>query len=401
MNTTIAPAPSSGTLSSWRRGVDVSPVSAVAGRHTLHAYYTANPEHPDGSAVLLFSSRTPEAHDGEILVLQRETGAEKVLARGVSTEDSHRAACQQWVCGGRGVVYHDVRRVGGREEWVVAGVDVAGGGERLLARGRQLGWGQPHAGVVPLYGPHWDAGAHRDLDLLDVESGECRTVLSAEAVREAYPELIREEFGALAERPGQPLSIFFPALSPDLSRVFFKLAAPLGGPYRSAGASKRAMLVCYDLRAGRLLFADRKWGHPAWHPDSQTILDVPHVLIDAASGRRRTLPGIPRLPGSHPSWSPDGRLYVSDVKLERSGGALAEWGVALVDPSANTDADKGSDESSEAIALLHRFDHSQGATSWRPCHPHPVFSADGERIYFCASSTPWSTLYVARRREAN
>jgi hypothetical protein len=238
MYTTIAQAPSSGTLSSWRRGVAVSPVSAAGGRHTLHAYYTANPEHPDGSGVLLFSSGTPEAHEGEILVLQRESGAERVLARGVSTEDSHRAACQQWVRGGREVVYHDVRRVGGREEWVVAGVDAAGGEERLLARGRQLGWGQPHAREVPLYGPHWDPSAHRDLDLLDVESGACRTVLTAEAVRETYPELIREEFGPLADRAGHPLSIFFPALSPDLSRVFFKLAAPLGGHYRSAGASK-------------------------------------------------------------------------------------------------------------------------------------------------------------------
>jgi hypothetical protein len=376
-------------------------VSAVGGRHTLHAYYTANPEHPDGSAVLLYSSRTAEAHEGEILVLQRETGEERVLARGVSTEDSHRAACQQWVCGGRTVVYHDVRQVGGREEWVVAGVDAAGGEARLLARGRQLGWGQPHAGLVPLYGPHWDPGAHRDLDLLDVQSGECRTVLSAEAVRDAYPELIREEFGALAERPGHPLSIFFPTLSPDLSRVFFKLAAPLGGHYRSAGASKRAMLVCYDLTAGRLLFADRKWGHPAWHPDSQTILDVPHVLIDAASGHRRTLPGLPRLPGSHPSWSPDGRLYVSDVLLARSGGAPGEWGIALVEPVGESDdSDKGSDGASQALALLHRFDHSRGATSWRPCHPHPVFSADGERIYFCASSTRWSTLYVAERSKA-
>ena len=55
-----------------------------------------------------------------------------------------------------------------------------------------------------------------------------------------------------------------------------------------------------------------------------------------------------------------------------------------------------------AIAVLHRFDHSQGATSWRPCHPHPVFSADGERIYSLRQfPTPWSTLYVARRREAN
>ena len=158
---------------------------------------------------------------------------------------------------GAGVVYYDVRRVGGGRR--------GGGGRGRRRRGRALagaspaGVGAAHASVVPLYGPHWDAGAHRDLDLLDVESGECRTVLTAEAVREAYPELIREEFGALAERPGQPLSIFFPPSARTSPASSSKLARP-GGSFRSAWACKRAMLVCYDLRAGRLLFADRKWG---------------------------------------------------------------------------------------------------------------------------------------------
>jgi hypothetical protein len=66
------------------------------------------------------------------------------------------------------VVFHDVR--GAAEEWVVASVDIATGQEQVLARGRQLGWGQPDAALVPLYGPHWDPAAHRDLDLLDVMS---------------------------------------------------------------------------------------------------------------------------------------------------------------------------------------------------------------------------------------
>jgi hypothetical protein len=295
-----------------------------------------------------------------------------VLARDVTVEDSHRAACQQWLSGGRRVAYHDVRG----DEWVVACVDVATGEQRVLARGRQLGWGQPDGDVVPLYGPHWDAGAHRDLDLLDVTTGERRTALTAEAVRDAYPELIREEFGE------RPMSIFFPALSPDGRRVFFKMATPLGGHYRSKQASHRALLICYDLAEGRFLFADQRWGHPAWHPDSRTILDVPNVLIDGETGERRALAGVPRLPGSHPSFSPDGSLYVSDVALDRLGGAPGEWGIVVVDPRA------------EAALLLHRFDDSQGAASWRRCHPHPVFSAGGERIYFCASSTPWSRLMV-------
>lgn len=149
--------------------------------------------------------------------------------------------------------------------------------------------------------------------------------------------------------------------------------------------------MCYDLERERFLFADKKWGHPAWHPDSQSILDVPNVLIDCETGERRPLDRLPRFPGSHPSWSPDGSLYATDVALERMDGvdaAAGEWGIALVDVRT------------QEWALIARFDESQGATSWRRCHPHPVFNAGGDRLYFCASSSPWSRLMVATRSES-
>jgi hypothetical protein len=272
------------------------------------------------------------------------------------------------------------------EQWVVCAVDVRSGEQRVLARDRQLGWGQPDADVVPVYGPHWDAAAHRDLDLLDLLTGELRTVLAADAVREAYPDLIAQEFG------DRRISIFFPALSPDLTKVFFKIASPLGGHFRSKQASHRALLVCYSLAEERFLFADKKWGHPAWHPNSKIILDVPNVLIDADSGERGALENVPRFPGSHPSFSPDGSLYVTDVALERveSGtltGTKGEWGIVVVDVAA------------QEWTLIDRFDDSRGATSWRRCHPHPVFSPDGRRIYYTAGDTEWSRLRVAEGAE--
>src|SRR5438876_6898781 len=79
-------------LAPWRHGVTVSPVSAVAAQHTIHAYYTACPESPDGSHVVCYASTTPEAYTGEIHVLDRRTGEETVLVRHVEVEDSHRAA---------------------------------------------------------------------------------------------------------------------------------------------------------------------------------------------------------------------------------------------------------------------------------------------------------------------
>src|SRR3954452_22828631 len=94
-------------LAPWRHGVNFSPVSAVAAQHTIHAYYTACPESPDGSRVVFYASTTSEAYTGEIHVLDRRTGEETVLVRDVDVEDSHRPACQQWVSGGRRVAFHD------------------------------------------------------------------------------------------------------------------------------------------------------------------------------------------------------------------------------------------------------------------------------------------------------
>lgn len=363
----------SGPIARWRQGVTIAPLSAVEQRHALHAYYTAGPEHPQGETALFYSSQTREGYTGELRLIDRATTEERVLAGGITVEDTHRAACQQWASGGANVVFHDVRD----DEWIVAVIDPVSGRERILARGRQLGWGQPAADVVPLYGPHWDPSALRDLELLDVISGEVRTVLTADAVRTAYPDLIAGEFG------DRPISIFFPALSPDVQKVFFKIATPLGGHFRSTQASHRALLICYDLRAKRFLCADQRWGHPAWHPDSRTILDVPHVLLDVETGQRRLLPALPALPGSHPSFSPDGSLFVSDVALEKLGGAKGERGIVVLDPQA------------QQWQLIDRFDDSQGAASWRRSHPHPVFSADGQRIYYCVGATPWSRLHVA------
>jgi hypothetical protein len=364
-------------LAPWRRGVTVTPVSRLADRHTMHAYYTAVPEAPDGTSVLLYASGTREGYEGSIAVVERASGAERVLVAGVSVEDTHRAACQQWASEGRRVVFHDLRD----GVWVVACVDLASGAERVLASDRQLGWGQPDADLVPVYGPHWDPGAHRDLDLLDLTTGEQRTVLAAEAVRAAFPEAIAQEFG------DRPISIFFPALSPDLSRVFFKIATPLGGDFRSKEASHRALLVAYDLASERLLFVDRRWGHPAWHPDSRTILDVPNVLIDSDTGARRSIPDLPLLPGAHPSFDASGDLVVADVALERLGGASGERGVVVEDLT------------SRRHVLVDRFDDAKGAASWRRNHPHPVFSADGQRLYYCVSATPWAQLCVATPRD--
>jgi len=363
-------------LARWRGGVKISVAAPQDGRHTIHSYFNTCPESPDGRWVLFFVSKTANAQRGDVVIRNRITGEEKVLARDIDTEDAHRSACQQWVSGGRRVVYHGERN----GQCFTAVVDVDTGKERILARDRLAGWSQPHADVVPLYGLHWNPGEHRGLELVNVETGENTTVITADALKQTYPEFLARNFG------DKPISIFFPILGPDLKAVFFKLATPAGGGARSKKASTRLGLVCYSLNDKRFLRADNRWGHPAWHPDASTIVEAGNLLIDSKTGKTDRIPGLPSFGSGHPSASPDGKLIVTDTKMDRLGGNAKEWGIVVADICGTNHV------------VIHHFDNSGGAKSWRPAHPHPIFSSDGQRIYFNVNNSNWTQLYVAERK---
>jgi hypothetical protein len=44
---------------------------------------------------------------------------------------------------------------------------------------------------------------------------------------------------------------------------------------------------------------------------------------------------------------------------------------------------------------VHRFMGGGGARSWRISHPHPVFNARGNRIYFNVNAGEHTQLHVA------
>ena len=381
-------------LAPWRSGVKISVAAPKDGRHTIHSYFNTCPESPDGTRVLFYSSTAKDGHRGEVVIRDRKTGEEKVLATNINAEDAHRVACQQWVSGGKRVVFHGERD----GEWFVGCVDLDTMKERVLARGQLAGWGQPDADIVPLYSPHWKPGAHPDLDLINVVTGEKTTPVTVDALKQAYPEWFAKTFGE------QKPSIFFPILSPNLERVFFKMALATGEDPRSTKASARQGLICYGLAEKKFLYMNPKWGHPSWQPDSRHITEMHYTTYDSNDGSVKMNPGMPTkasraktsadgnaapafpmrdVSGDHPSVSPDGKLVVTDTIMTSFGGARNEWGVVLADT-------KGTGQ-----IVLHHFGNSQGAKSWRVSHPHPVFSADGKRIYFNVSDGEFTRLHVA------
>ena len=369
-------------LAPWRRDVVVRPVSEVPGRHTIHSYYVSNPESPDGRYVLFYASRADDGQFGDVCLLERASGRETVLAANVRTEDAHRAACQQWLAGGKLVAFHEV--VDGR--WRVVTVDIATGDKRVVAEDHQLGFGAPLGNVLPLYGCHWKPGEYRDLELLDVATGQRRTTATSADVRAKYGAWVAKEFA------GKEISIFFPVLSPDGNCAFLKIAAGSGGDnFMSKAASHRQGLLAYDFRRGDFTMMRTKWGHPAWLADSRRIIEVGHFLIDADGGAAERLTNLPHLSGSHPSTNPAMTLFVTDGLVDKlgkdqGGGDVGEWGVMVGDLRGGQ------------FVVLHKFRNDQGAKSWRRNHPHPAFSADGKRIYFNVSAGKHTQLFVAEAR---
>lgn len=358
----------------WRKDVSIRPVSATPGRHTIHSYYVCNPESPDGKYVLFYASTAANGHVGDVCIVERATGTEIVLASGVHTEDAHRAACQQWISGGKRVAFHDV--VDGR--WRVVIVDVATGAKSVVAQNRQLAFGNPLGNELPLYGCHWNPVDMRDLELLNVETGKSRITATAAEVTAQYGDWVKKEFA------GKPISIFFPVISPDQKKVFLKIAAGNGGDnFMSKAASHRQGLLVYDFDQAQFTYMRAKWGHPAWLADSSRIVEMGNIVIEASDGKTAQMPNVPVLDGMHPSTNPDMTLMVTDGLITKLDGAAGEWGVMVADLRG------------EKYALIDRFQNSRGANSWRRNHPHPAFSADGRRIYYNVSQGEFTQLMVA------
>lgn len=360
-------------LEAWK-SAEKHAVAPDQNRHSIHAYFNTCPESPDGKYVLYYTSATPEGERGDIRVLERATGKETIVAEKLTTEDAHRAACQQWAGGGRYVVYHNLQD----EHWSVHAVEIATKQDRVLAMDRQVGFGSPAGKWAAVYGCHWNPGPHRNLELIDVATGEITTAVTGEQTVAEYGDWLEKKLGS------RDLTIFFPVMSPDESKVFFKPCIPGGGTsFRSMSVSKRDGKIIYDLARHRFIRLVETWGHPSWSPDSNGVFEKSNVLMDVATGVEKPR-FAPSCFSDHPTLSPDGALFVTDADVsKRPFGKPGFWAIGV--GSTKTDA----------FVVVDLFDNTQGATSWRHNHPHPSFSADGRRIYYNVNDGRWTRLMVA------
>ncbi|WFB34977.1 biopolymer transporter Tol [Kiritimatiellota bacterium B12222] len=370
MNVSAEP-PQSQVASPWEN-VQIQPVGAQQARHTLHSYFVTSPESPNGKWVVFFSSTDPAGERGELILLDRRSGEENVLVTGLLTEDAHRGACQQWVTD-RFVVYHD----GTDGRWTVSAVDVLTGETRMLAQDRQLGFGAQGHPWVPVYGQHWNPGEYRDLQLVHVETGEVQTPVTIGDVIDTYPEWIDNRFGT------DDLCIFFPVMSPDGEKVFFKVARPGNGPsFRGGSVSDREGMIIFDLKTRSFIRLRKEWGHPSWHPNGNGILEKGNFLISLPEGEESRYSQT--APSNHPTYHPSGRCFATDADLRhREKDGAGKWGIFI----GSCEVDRW--------WKIDDFRNDGGADSWRRNHPHPVFNAEGSRLYYNTNEGDWTRLRVA------
>lgn len=354
------------TFDAWLHHLEIEDVCASEGCHTLHAYFNCSPERPDGREVLFYRSRQGDAMRGELVARKRETGEETVLAADLSVEDPHRAALQQWAGNGRRVVYHRP----GTEGWEVVVADARTGEALRVVPGRQLGVGNGGE-WVPLCAAPGNPGGFRDVELLNVSSGEIRRAVRAERIRGEHEGWVEERCGTAG------ISLYFPVLSPDGARVFFKLAVPDG-----AGGSRRMGLVVAEIHGEGGCFRWDDWGHPAWHPDSRHIVQPGAIRLDAWTGDSAWMEGFDFPRQGHPAVGPDGRLLVCDTVTD--AGPPFRWGIFLTDVEA------------ARSAQIYALQPEPGEGARRSPHPHPVFNATGDAIYLNACDGRFWRLYRLR-----
>lgn len=359
-------------LNPWRTA-KISVVSPITDRHVIHAYFNLCPESPDGKYVLYYTSGIASGELGDIRIQDRATGKITILAENIATEDAHRVACQQWANNGKTVVYHEVVD----KKWRVMAVDVPNGKPRLLAQDRQIGFCSPTGKQIPVYGCHWNPGPYKDLELVDCVTGEIRTAMKISDAVNQYKDWVLKKFGT------PDISVAFPAMSPDEKKVFFKPNRPGGGDdFHGMHVSFRDGKIIYDLENKKFLKQVEQWGHPAWTPDSKAIFEKGNYTMDVVTGQTRRY--APSSISDHVNVAPGEKVFCTDADVTKRPWGKPGYFAVAVGSMAKDD-----------YVVLTMFDNTKGARTWRKNHPHPVFSADGKRLYFNMNDGQWTKLMVA------
>ncbi|MBD3244027.1 MAG: hypothetical protein GF331_25765 [Chitinivibrionales bacterium] len=341
----------------------------------IHTYFDVVPESPDTTMVTWFAFEGKPLRRGRVMIAERDGG--NAVAVMACDGNPHCGAHQGWLdnehvfFSADGAV-HVANRGGGIVQHCTGAVDTIHQATRR---------GLAHSNGIRAYGgsPSSEQACYR----VDLGSGTMTELLDR-----ATAFAFLADHVDLSGVPEESMNFQHTKWAPD-GRQWFVVFANEIWRRRNPDTPRVKVILTADEHGGNLRFIDTFGHHPNWLPDGSGIYAFAHggrntVLRWDATGGSSTV--LARLPcEGHPCVSPDGLRLVSDGIGWPCPDRCA---VVLHEPhSGHTET-------------IHEMDFpvAQWQTLHPPkriCHPHPVWSVDGRRIYFNGIVGDMPRLYVA------
>ena len=360
----------------------VSPQDSL---HRVHTYFKGSPYHPDGRRVLCSRFESIEG-EGEVCLLDRETGEEEVLG-GSNCLTYHNGASPYFCDGGRKVIWRETHDT-------VAVLDLHTGEKTALDGNICL-----YSGVLDKHFIQMDEGwpleeqNRMGIWLRSIDGKEKTLLADVDKMLENSPR-------GGAVRSGRILLRLGGEISPDQKTVILFLVA-------NAGTLVRDYYTC-DFRGEGMEFHGNLGTHIMWHPDSRRIYSYARpwstplgdlrehfgpdgwrlgkgllARYDTATREMEVVSDYPIPGGCHVSPSPDGTRAVLDC-LPKNIVKILLW-----------DETRGEmRELCELPRALPREPMKEGRMAKHyDMNPHPAFSLDGGRILFNSCTDGTVRLY--------
>lgn len=332
-------------------------------RHALHAYQGLCPWSPSGDS-LLYAGFSDDSGNMQIVVRNLSAGQDTVVGE-ASPCDYHTAAYQQWILGGKGIVF----RNGSAER---------GGSVVVSAPGHNL----PNTLYPSLRVRAVSADTHRGYGYtqetpaasmrVDFESGQVEKHFTTEEIAAHLPEELQADCA-------YSFSHFVP--NHDETKAFIKLSKP--EPHRKIPGQMDdwGAFFVYDLRDRSFrCLGQRISGHPQWMPDGRRIVNIMQpqdgsnnrwiVAQDTDTGEVERLVDFPIEGPGHPVISPCGRYLATDA-YPANGMVCPIYLIELA---------------TGRMSEIARFPHAtRTSNTYQPgvihrANLHPVWSPDGTQL---------------------
>lgn len=368
------------------------PVTLISrgARAAIHSYFDICPESPDGRKIAYFAmtgvTATPAAssasgatypalYPGEIRVVDRATGGDRSVAAGI-WGNRHVGPRVQWTDNSTA----SYCMTEGDRAWTIGVSDIGDqqwrlpGALRMANPCRPLGVTSSHESRV------MGTIAHDEvISLMDFTTGQARNLFDRNAILSVHP--MRD---LLMIAPEQT-NIKHTKWSPDGQRLFWVFHNEVAIKEGKRDLPRLKSLMVCDTDGSNLRYVGEFGFHPFWSGDSMSIWAFervsgghPDILAYPIDGGDSTVVAQD-IPGSHASLSPDGSRLAIDC---------FDWPVKGQNAVVVMDTQTGR---RTTVAVFH---YRSNVPQHGGCHPHPVWSRDGRRVYFNADETGEPQLYA-------